>query len=77
MDTTTLELRRGTPSWGFPVIVGQWRRDGDDKIIATYDAEELAYALACVGKTRAAMCALVDLKRERRLRSEARRLRGL
>jgi hypothetical protein len=75
MATTTLELRQLTQAWGMPVIPGQWRRQGN-VIIATYTDEQLAYALACVGQTRAAARLLIDGKRARRLQAESLRLRG-
>jgi hypothetical protein len=75
MGTTTLELHPLTPSWGMLVIPGQWRRR-DNVIIATYTDEQLAYAMACMGQTRAALRILTELHRASRLQSEARRLRG-
>jgi hypothetical protein len=75
MGTTTLELRPLTPSWGMPVIPGQWHRQGN-VIIATYTDEQLAYALACVGQTRAAARLLIEGKRVKRLQAESLRLRG-
>jgi hypothetical protein len=77
MDTTTLELRRNTPSWHLGVVPDRWERKGDGVIVAAYDPESLAYALACAGQTRAALRILTGLHRAIRLHSEARRLRGL
>lgn len=76
MDTITLELQPNTRAWSLGVIPNQWHRS-NGRIIAAYTSEQLAYALACAGKFKAALRLLVDEQRATQMHREALELRGL
>lgn len=70
MDEVTLSLPNDTR---LPVPVDRWHRVGG-RIVATYTVEELAWSLAAIGHS-AGHKRLTELRRESRLRGEARQLR--